>query len=475
MSRDSDDSDNSDSDSDSGSVNYKLIKEMTHSNHVNKSTRKRKKMLEKAKKVVKKSKKEEKADFFNCPALHLIYDPQGMAEKLLQMLEKTNHRFEIKLMTMDLVSRLIGIHHLFVFNFYPLLQRYLNPHQREVTKILVYSAQATHELVPPEIIEPLIKTIANNFITERNSNECMTVGLNSVREICARCPLAINEDLLQDLVQYDSFKDKNVSSAAKSLIKLYRLLNPKLLKKKDRGKPTQADAEYKPREYGELDVKAFIPGAEVLNLEAPEERDNKNDNYCDKDDEESDSWVTNSDDEDDKAENVKRQNNKNSGAVVLEAKKIKASEKAELVSCSRILTQEEFKKVKTVQLAKQLQARKPKWMQKEEEIELVELEKELSRAKELVSLKDIERLYKKPKRDKESRLSSVMEGREDREQFGKRKPKMNPFASKSEKEKRKNKAFTMIKHKVKGKKKKSFQERAASLKQSLIKKLKNMK
>ena len=32
--------------------------------------------------------------------------------------------------------------------------------------------------------------------------------LNSVREICTRCPLAISETLLQDLVQYKSHRDK---------------------------------------------------------------------------------------------------------------------------------------------------------------------------------------------------------------------------------------------------------------------------
>lgn len=51
-------------------------------------------------------------------------------------------------------------------------------------------------------------TIANNFITERNSSEVMTVGLNSVREICARAPLCMTETLLHDLIQYKNHKDK---------------------------------------------------------------------------------------------------------------------------------------------------------------------------------------------------------------------------------------------------------------------------
>lgn len=35
--------------------------------------------------------------------------------------------------------------------------------------------------------------------------------LNAVREICNRCPLAISEDLLQDLVMYKTHKDKGMS------------------------------------------------------------------------------------------------------------------------------------------------------------------------------------------------------------------------------------------------------------------------
>lgn len=59
-----------------------------------------------------------------------------------------------------------------------------------------------------QILESVLMSIANNFITERNSSEVMTVGLNSVREICARAPLSMGETLLQDLAQYKSHKDK---------------------------------------------------------------------------------------------------------------------------------------------------------------------------------------------------------------------------------------------------------------------------
>ena len=64
--------------------------------------------------------------------------------------------------------------------------RFLAPHQREVIRLLQFSAQAAHEMVPPDCLEPVLKAIINNFVTERNSSEVMAVGLNAVRELCAR-------------------------------------------------------------------------------------------------------------------------------------------------------------------------------------------------------------------------------------------------------------------------------------------------
>lgn len=68
--------------------------------------------------------------------------------------------------------------------------------------MLLYAAQATHELVPPDIIESMLRTLSNNFITDRNSSEAITVGLNTVRQILANCPFAIDQDLLRDFAEY---------------------------------------------------------------------------------------------------------------------------------------------------------------------------------------------------------------------------------------------------------------------------------
>jgi protein SDA1 len=48
------------------------------------------------------------------------------------------------------------------------------------------------------------------------------IGIKTVREICARMPLVMTEELLQELAEYKKFRDKAVTSAARSLIQLFR-------------------------------------------------------------------------------------------------------------------------------------------------------------------------------------------------------------------------------------------------------------
>merc|ERR1719209_1443215 len=174
---------------DSATIAAKTSLDVTLANKFNKKTRKREKYLENIKKAHKKKKKKNSAPSYNFSALHLIHDPQEFAEKLFRRLEGLNEKFEVKLMLLELVSRLIGTHQLILLNYYPYIARFLAPRQREVIRLLQFSAQAAHEMVPPDCLEPVLKAIINNFVTERNSSEVMAVGLNAVRELCARCPL----------------------------------------------------------------------------------------------------------------------------------------------------------------------------------------------------------------------------------------------------------------------------------------------
>ncbi|XP_073680803.1 protein SDA1 homolog [Garra rufa] len=428
-----------------------------------KKTSKNKKKLEKAMKVLKKHKKKKKVEVFNFSAIHLIHDPQDFAEKLLKQLESSNERFEVKIMMMELISRLVGIHELFLFNYYPFVQRFLQPHQREVTKILLCAAQASHQLVPPEIIESVITTIANNFVTDRNSGEAMTVGINAIREVVARCPLSMSEDLLQDLAQYKTHKDKNVVMSAKGLIQLFRSLNPQMLHKRDRGKPTEASKEARIQNYGELEAKDYIPGAEVLEVEGEIEKEEDEDGW--------ESASMSEDDDDGEWVNVHHSSDEDQTDVAEKLKNIPVDErkaKAAAVSTSRLLTQDDFKKIRVAQMAKEVTAATRKG-QKRKNVESDEEERG-----ELISLRDIERLHKKPKSDKETRLATAMAGRTDRKDYVKKRSKLNPFASTSNKEKKRKKNFIMMKHSqnVRTKSKRSFRDKQIALRDALLKKRK---
>merc|ERR1719435_169964 len=98
----------------------------------------------------------------------------------------------------------------------------------------------------------------------------------------------LTEDLLRDLVEYKTYKDKGVMMASRSLIQLFRNICPELLHKRDRGRPTEATVEAKRKEFGELDVKEFIPGAEVIDVNEEEEEDNGSDSDNSEDDDDLD-------------------------------------------------------------------------------------------------------------------------------------------------------------------------------------------
>lgn len=81
--------------------------------------------------------------------------------------------------------------------------------------------------------------VANNFVTHKSSGETMTVGLSAMKEIIAH-PLAMTKELLQDLAQSKSHKDKNIMMSARTLIQLVQTPNPQVLQKKFWGKSTEA-------------------------------------------------------------------------------------------------------------------------------------------------------------------------------------------------------------------------------------------
>lgn len=251
---------------------------LKHQMAINKKNKKKARMMDSAvASVKKKERKKKKPHPLNFSAFHLLHDPQGFAEALFSKhLQNTRSKLNLeqKLLVLQLVSRLVGLHKLTVISLYSYFLKYLTPRQPSVTSFLASLAQATHNLVPPDVLEPLVQKIANEFVSEAAAAEVASAGLNAIREICVRQPLAMNDTLLQDLVMYRKSKDKGVMMAAKGLLSLYREVGADMLKKRDRGKEAAMglrSGQRKEQRFGE-EVAGEIEGLELLEKWKEEEQ-----------------------------------------------------------------------------------------------------------------------------------------------------------------------------------------------------------
>jgi len=137
---------------------------------------------------------------------------------------------------MQLLSRVMGSHKLCVLGFYTYIIKYLTYHQLQVTLILVALAQSVHDLTPPDVLTPVNRKIAQEFVHPGVGAEVIAAGINAIREVCRRQPWCMEEDLLSDLVEYKKSKDKGVATASGGLLQLFREVNPGMLRRRDRGK-----------------------------------------------------------------------------------------------------------------------------------------------------------------------------------------------------------------------------------------------
>ena len=290
---------------------------------VKKKTKKRQSILDRAvKSKVRKYDKEEKEEEAMAKAfvdpVRLLRDPQQFTEQLFGRLQRTSERFEVRILFLSVIARVIGEHQIVMLPLYSFLERYMEPTQLHATQLLALSTACVHSMIPPDAVEPLIKAIANRFVNDRSEPDSITIGINTIREICKRQPLAMNAPLLSDLVEYKGQRgDKGVVMAARALIQLYRDVYPDLLPAKYQGssasalarKATRAatddtlgtttDSANRPM-FGAPKPLVSIPGMELLleyyqkkNEEAKGESSSSDDDD-DSDDDSEFEWVTDS-------------------------------------------------------------------------------------------------------------------------------------------------------------------------------------
>ncbi|OMH78779.1 Protein SDA1-like protein [Zancudomyces culisetae] len=453
-----------------------------------KKTKSRKRKLQRALRSHRKQEKDEdEAEEYNknqpqYRVLSLLHDPQTFAERLFARAsnntsqnKKTVERFEVRLMQLKLVSRVLGYHQLFVMQFYPFIQRYLQPHQRDITSILALFATACHQYTPAEVIQPQIRTIADNFVSDHCAPEVISAGLNAIRAVASRQPLVLDSDLLSDLIEYRKHRDKGVVSAARSLLQLYREKNPELLHKRERGKEISEGFKRQKTNsslYDQNNVAEGVDGIELLDLPTPDgseedvpgtsnskkdvspeneeleftsednsgselenENENEDENAIKSEDSDSDLETGSESDSESVPEDSESLNTENQSKPPGVSSEELQQPKVRLET-TRIITQEEFDKIDKIKLKQQ----------EEGNSNTID-------DNEIVDPFDILGDYHSRKRKKatyEERMASIQQGRDNRPKYGSnKKGKAGTGKSTSNSEKRKTKNFMMIKHRSK--------------------------
>lgn len=411
---------------------------------------------------IKRRDRREKTESRHFFAIEMLNDPQDFAERLFGVLRNTNERFKIKLLLLNVLSTLIAVHRLVLPDVYSFVTRYLSPHQRDVTLILAYTTQALHEHVSAADASVVIRAVSNAFIADHCANEAIVVGLNTVREMCRRTPHAIDATLLQDLALYKASKDKGVSMAARALIALFRVVNPALLHKRDRGK--EGNVAF--REQRLATRKAPFSTDKSLNHEdvviSEEESDEEDLEQGDSEIEEWSSEECISDEED-------------NGTDAISDSCVEIEKEAVEKDCN--LPEPRQKRPLLAEKLPSQPSKKQKSLAIESSTNTASLSSSESGSEsEEVDERDILGLVRpelltyqhaKKKASYKERMATIAEGRTDRLKYGSRKGDENR-GSKTNKEKSKKKNFMMMVHKrdVKLKSKRSLKEKQVHLQKS---------
>jgi len=164
-----------------------------------------------------------------------LYDPESFCEKMVSQIQSRYFNQEFKLLQCELVAKIMDHNKIVTQSFFSFLEANMKIGSVNATKYMYFSAIATHNHIPIQVTDHLMRTIASNFAMEGNRTEHVTYGLNTIRLIATKNPDAMPEDLLNSLVSFRTSKEKPISNSAIALLTLYREINPTLLLKKYRG------------------------------------------------------------------------------------------------------------------------------------------------------------------------------------------------------------------------------------------------
>jgi protein SDA1 len=225
------------------------------------NSQKQKKKKKEIKKLIKaverrESRKDKEKNNKNFMPIDLIKDPMSICEKLFNRLEQIKNRknYSLKMVMMRLIGRLIGRHKIVLPRFFYYSASLIRPRQDELTTILASIAEATHYLIPPSDLNPIINELYDKFIDSSFPHQYITLGLNALREIVERSPYCISYDQYSLVEDMRRVKNKSVAVAVKGFMNMVKDVNPGLIENKTNTKEL----------YGIGKVNDSIEGTDLL-------------------------------------------------------------------------------------------------------------------------------------------------------------------------------------------------------------------
>ena len=86
--------------------------------------------------------------------------------------------------------------------------------------------ESTHSYIDKEELEGVIKHTIDQLVSEVNKDQVIVIGLNSIREMVIRNTTLLESHQVNYLVQFSEYKEKNVGQSSRSILNLYRQINP---------------------------------------------------------------------------------------------------------------------------------------------------------------------------------------------------------------------------------------------------------
>nr|PVC53794.1 hypothetical protein MACL_00003481 [Theileria orientalis] len=137
-----------------------------------------------------------------------LYEPFKLVETLLDRCAKNHFQYQHKLVALKLAAVVINKHKLTIPSFYSYLSKYLHHKQPLVTRVLLVFVISVYSGLDAALVEPLARKVVDDFVAHDRSDDMITIGVNTIREICNKLPEVLSEDTLNYLVEFKNYKSK---------------------------------------------------------------------------------------------------------------------------------------------------------------------------------------------------------------------------------------------------------------------------